>query len=102
VSQPTSPSPIRKLIEDSLSGILVAGVVAFGTMTYQFAQMRVEIESLRRDVTKVESMVSALMTRQSFYYGDDEAVEIARIARAIENARNPGVNLIAPAAAQEK
>jgi len=77
----------RQLIDETLPGLLVAGIVAFFTMTYQFAQMRVEIDGLRRDVGRVESTVAALINRSTYWKGNEEIDEITRLAKAIEHAR---------------
>lgn len=94
---------VRKVIEDSLAGLLVTCVVAFITMTYQFAQMRTDMEGVRRDLTRIEANVAALMTRSTYWRGDAEGEEVLRIARAIEKTKNPGLAILPSAeASQEK
>ena len=83
----------KKLFEDSLSslitGLLTAGLIAFITMTYQVVGMKTELVGLRRDVTRIESMVTALLTREEFHRGSDEVLEIARLAKAFNKAKQP-------------
>ena len=93
---------LTKLIEDSLPTILAAAVISFMTMTYQVVQMRADVDNLKNNVSKIESSIAAMMARTTYYRGDDEAREVARLAALIEQSKNPGVALLPSAQAQEK
>jgi len=74
---------IKTLFEKAAPGIVAAAVIAGGTATYQFAQMRIEIEVLKAGQVRVEAKVDALIARQAYWRGPDETATVKRMAAGI-------------------
>lgn len=67
-------------LEKAIPSVLTAAIVAFATMTYQFAQMRTEILYLGAAQSRLDAKVEMLMGRLAYFHGAPAPAEVADTA----------------------
>jgi hypothetical protein len=71
---------LKSLAEKAAPALVTAAVIAAVTATYQFAQMRIEIVSLRDGQIRIENKVDALISREAHWRGSEEPEVLLRMA----------------------
>lgn len=70
----------KSLVEKAAPALVTAAVLAGVTATYQFAQMRVEMDFLKDGQIRIEAKVDALITREAHWRGSEEPEVLRRMA----------------------